>query len=179
MVRRHLPSLSSPYCLGLWPEQTGHPGRKPGWACRLVGAGGGEGSQETRVTQSAFILWETCPFFWLFAFQTFFHLAVPGLGQSWLSGIQCRHSRQPKTQSQTENPGWEREPESPHLSSPTSHPTPPSAQPAPLPATLLRLVSPKVGRGGLPEAGDPGAAKSLPTLSLLCRCGPLGGDRTM
>lgn len=68
LVRRHLPSLSSPDRLGLWPEQTGHPGRKPGWPRRLVGAGGGEGSQETRVTQSAFILWETRPFFWLFAF---------------------------------------------------------------------------------------------------------------
>ena len=62
LVRRHLPSLSSPDRLGLWPEQTGHPGRKPGWPHRLVGAGGGEASQETRVSQSAFILWETRPF---------------------------------------------------------------------------------------------------------------------
>ena len=45
--------------------------------------------------------------------------------------------------------------ESPHLSSPTSHPTPPSAQPAPLPATVLRLVSPKVGRGGPAQSRGP------------------------
>ena len=46
------------------------------------------------MTHSAFLLWETCPLFWLFAFQTFFHLVVPGSGYSWLSGIQCRQTFQ-------------------------------------------------------------------------------------
>ena len=92
--RDTFPLSVSPTPLGSGLSKTGHPGRKPGLAHRLAGAGDREGSQETRVTQSAFLLWETCPLFWLFAFQTFFHLVVPGSGYSWLSGIQCRQTFQ-------------------------------------------------------------------------------------
>lgn len=156
VVPRHLPSLSFPYPLGLWPERTGHPGRKPGPAHRLAGAGDREGSQETRVTQSAFLLWETRPLFWPFASQTFFHLVVPGSGYSWLSGIQCRQTSRTSRNPEPDQEPWVGEragvstPEQPH-----AHPQP-SQPPARHPAQTgqapgWRGACPKRGTQALPE----------------------------